>query len=117
MHHHLSIQLKSHRKRSGFSQEELAFLLGLKVASAISRYEHGEREPDVRTAFAYQIVFQSLAHQLLPDIFADVCRDVTERARTLAETLRHGVEDAKTAYKLQQLTALIGGSPEDNLNV
>lgn len=113
----IHMQLKSHRKRSGFSQEELAFLIGLKVPSAVSRYEQGERQLDLKTAFAYQIVFSALAHQLVPQLFADVCRDVTARARALAERLRSGGADAKAAYKLQKLASIINDTGEGALPV
>lgn len=103
----ITMHLKSHRKRSGFSQEEVAFLIGLKAPSAVSRYEQGERQLDLRTAFAYQIVFRSFAHTLLPDLFNDVCRDVTGRAEILARQLRQAASDPKTAYKLDKLALII----------
>jgi transcriptional regulator with XRE-family HTH domain len=45
-------RFKSERKRSCLTQEELAYLVGLRTASAESRLERGEREPEFRTGLA-----------------------------------------------------------------
>ena len=101
--------LRIERKRSGFTQDELAYLLGFRVASAVSRFERGEREPDLRTAFAYQILFDRPADQLFPVTHADARRLVAGRAADIAGRLRQAEQDNRTAYKLQRLEALMAG--------
>lgn len=43
---HFSIQLKKLRKEQGFTQQQLAAMLGISK-SAISMYENGDREPEL----------------------------------------------------------------------
>jgi transcriptional regulator with XRE-family HTH domain len=107
------IRLRSFRKRMGLSQEDLAFLLGLKLPSAISRHEAGEREPDLATALGYEIIHRLPGPALWPQLFAEVRRKVRERACQLAETLRQGIQDSKTVYKLQQLAHLLDADGDD----
>ena len=98
--------LKPHRKRSAFTQGELGFLLGRKKHSTISRYEAGERSPDLKTAFAYQLLFDRELNELFSGLRGRVCAEVAERARTLAEEIRRTGENRKTAYKLKKLAGL-----------
>lgn len=99
--------LRVERKRSGFSQEELAHLLGFTVASAVSRFERGEREADLRTAFAYAVVFDRPVKELFPAVHADAIRLTAERGASIAERLRRSEQSNRTSYKLQRLEALI----------
>ena len=104
--------LRIERKRSGFTQDELAHLIGFRVASAVSRFERGEREPDLRTVFAYQILFDRPAHELFPAIYADARRLVAKRASEVAERLSRAEQDNRTAYKLQRLGVLKRGDAD-----
>jgi transcriptional regulator with XRE-family HTH domain len=110
MSHRYSNNLKSHRKRSGFTQEELAFLLGLKEHSAISRFEHGEREPGLRTALAYRMLFHRDLHELFPHVHEEVSAQIGKRAERLSKDLGCGAETPKSTYKLAKLAALQRGA-------
>jgi transcriptional regulator with XRE-family HTH domain len=98
--------LKPHRKRNAFTQKELGFLLGRKTHSTISRYEAGERSPNLETAFAYQLLFDRQLDELFPGLRASVRAELAERARTLAEEIRRTGEGRKAAYKLERLAEL-----------
>ena len=98
--------LKPHRKRSGFTQAELAFLLGLKDHSAISKFEHGEREPDFRMAVAYHAVFDRGLPELFLQVHREVRAEIGKRAERLSEVIGGGPKSAKVAYKLQKLARL-----------
>ena len=106
MTHHQSITLKPHRKRSGFTQEELGFLLGLKEHSAISRFETGERNPALKTAFAYQLLFDRELPELFPALHRETRRAVGSRARQLTQEIKGRGETTKATYKLQRLARL-----------
>jgi transcriptional regulator with XRE-family HTH domain len=110
MSHRYSNSLKPHRKRSGFSQHELAFLLGLKEHSAISRFEHGEREPSLRTALAYRILFDRDLHELFPHVHEEVSAEIRRRADRLSNQLGRGAETPKSTYKLEKLATLQRGA-------
>lgn len=98
--------LRIHRKQSGFTQEEVAFLLGMQVHSLVSRHEGLKREPDLRIAFAYQLVFNASAHDLFPTVFADVCNMLAKRAGDLAGHFPAVEADCRTSQKLKTLRAL-----------
>jgi len=104
-HRHLT-NLKPHRKRSGFTQEELGFLLGHKKHSAISRYEAGERSPDLKTAFAYQVLFGRALEELFPGLQDEVRSEVGKRAQQLAQEISEHGESRKAPYKLERLGRL-----------
>ena len=105
--------LKPHRKRSAFTQEELGFLLGRKKHSTISRYEAGERSPDLKTAFAYQLLFGRDLNELFSVLRGSVCAEVAERARTLADEIRRTGDNRKTLYKLKELARLNSNEDEN----
>jgi transcriptional regulator with XRE-family HTH domain len=100
-------RLKSERKRSGLTQQELAHLVGLSAASAVSRLERGEREPEFRTALAYEIVFNRSGAELFPVAFGNVEALVLERAAAIADRLRQIEQNNRTAYKLKRLDDLL----------
>lgn len=72
----ISNHLASARKRRGFTQAEMAFLLGLDARQRISRYELNENAPDLDELLAYLVIFDMPLHELFPDRF--------ERAQALA---------------------------------
>jgi transcriptional regulator with XRE-family HTH domain len=105
-----SIALKSHRKRSGFTQEDVAILIGVQSASQVSRHESGEREPDLRAAIAYRIVLDAPFAHLLPKLFREIAKEVEARASQLAGQLakkESGLHQAERLELLRQLTARI----------
>jgi len=106
MTHHQLITLKRHRRGSGFTQEELRFLLGLKEHSAISRFENGERNPALKTAFAYQVLFDRELPQLFPGLHQQTCREIGSRARQLLQEIKGRREGARATYKLKNLARL-----------
>ena len=103
MTEYLPNYLHTFRKRSAFSQVELAFLLGEQTAKAISRYEKAVREPDLRTAIAYEVVFDELNAKLFAGVYEEVELAVILQARTLCERIE--VYD-HSAFANRKLSAL-----------
>ena len=104
------IALRSYRKRSGLTQEDVAALIGAQSASQVSRHENGEREPDLKTTLAYRIVFDAPVRQLLPKLYRDLAQEVDLRAAALAERLKVSNDGLHTAHRidhLQQMSARI----------
>jgi len=62
----ISTYLRTHRKRWTLSQDELAFLIGTKDRTLISRYESGERTPTKRELLACEIIFGTPCSELFP---------------------------------------------------
>ena len=117
MSHPYSSHLRPHRKRSAFTQSEIAFLLGHALASSVSRYETGTREPDLRTAFAYQIIFDADARELFATVYQEVINAVSERAAELAKRTAAGRLDTRAQFKIERLRALMAraGDPASNI--
>ena len=95
--------LRSHRKRAGFSQEEIAFLLGRHTAGQASRYEHFRCIPCLHTALAYHIIFQSSPRELFKGDYETVERSVGQRANRLAQDLDTDHPDPLIIRKLTRL--------------
>lgn len=76
--------LKTHRKRTGFSQDEVAFLVGTSGGAKVSRYERARRLPSLETAFAYQALFDLPLKELFPGVYNAVSQKMRRRAHLLA---------------------------------
>ncbi len=107
--------LRTHRKRLGFSQDEIAWLLGCRSGTKVSRYERYVRTPTLATALAYEVIFGVPASQLFAGLFEGV-RDVTlRRAALLARRLEQVEEPRPDARKLTHLATIqeTHGSPHE----
>jgi transcriptional regulator with XRE-family HTH domain len=102
--------LRTYRKRSGFSQDELAYLLGAPDGAKVSRYERTSREPNLETLLAYEAIFGVPPKQLFAGRTAKVERAVTRRARLLARRLSAGGPAGSSSHKLEMLAAIAGQS-------
>lgn len=96
--------LRTHRKRTGLTQDDLAFLLGCKSGTKVSRYERLIREPNLETAFACQAIFGVPAHELFPGIYQNVEQIIKQRAERLKEKLAG--THAAVKYKQQALNSI-----------
>jgi transcriptional regulator with XRE-family HTH domain len=84
----LDCYVRANRLRSGFTQKELAFIIGVKTRTFISYLEGRKREPKLEIAFALHIVFGIDAIELFPGLFAEVEESVMARAYDLYERLQ-----------------------------
>lgn len=79
--------LSSHRKRLSLSQEEVAFLLGVKGqldrGIKVSRDENHARTPSLETALTYEAIYGIPVRELFAGLYAQVEQDVAERAKLL----------------------------------
>lgn len=76
--------LISNRRRLALSQEEVAFLLGQREGSSISRFESFRRMPDLEEAIALAIVYDLPIPELFAGVFSRVEREVFSRAKVLS---------------------------------
>ena len=99
--------LKTHRKRAGFTQEEIAFLLGCKSGSKISRYETFQSQPIITTVFAYQIIFNVPAHELFAGVYQQVEGPLMKRVQTLIRDLDPIESNILLKRKKDHLTTIL----------
>ena len=101
--------LRTYRKRAGFSQDEVAVLLGCQSGTKISRYERLNRKPSLETAFAYEAVFGAPSRELFAGAFEKVEEKIKRRAQLLSRKLAEG-KDRMTLQKLKTLESIISGA-------
>jgi len=103
--------LRTYRKRSGFSQDELAYLLGAQSGAKVSRYERNGRQPSLDTALAYKAVFGAPVEQLFPGRFTKVRRVVRRRAAFLRRRLSSQAQSPAVLRQLKTLAAISSSAP------
>lgn len=100
--------LRTQRKRSGLSQQEVAFLLGSKHGARVCRHERREQTPNLRTLLAYEILFQTPIRDLYDGVQCEVEQGLLKRARLLLAKLIRSGQGNRTARKIKTLLALLG---------
>ena len=99
--------LRTHRKRSGLSQQELAAILGCEDGGAISRYEWSRSLPPLPLALALEVVYMVPVSQLFSGLHEAVTQGVEQRLASLEAALGSrsgkGSRAVITARKLQWL--------------
>ena len=103
----LAHYLRSHRKRLGLSQDELAWLMGCASGSKVSKYERFFCEPSLKAVLAYEIVFRVPARQLFAGIFEAVQMVTTRRARALIKQFERSRNGARATAKLAALRSIV----------
>jgi DNA-binding XRE family transcriptional regulator len=98
--------LRSHRRRWGLTQRELAYLLGLKNASVVSRIELEGRHPKLPVALACHVVFGTPISELFPGLLTEIEDAVLRRAYKLYDRLQ-GRTAAATPTKLDLLEQVL----------
>jgi transcriptional regulator with XRE-family HTH domain len=103
--------LRTHRRRFRFSQDEVAFLLGTKSGTKVSRYEHGTREPSLETALAYEILFGRPLKELFAGKVERIERTLAKRAGDLLAQL--SAQPETDPGKIEVLRALTSNTPHE----
>jgi len=80
--------LRTYRKKLGLTQREVAFLLRCHGGAKVSRYERSGRIPDLKTIFAYEVIFQKPARELFAGIYDRAERETLRKVRQLVSRLR-----------------------------
>ena len=99
--------LRAYRKRTAFSQDEIAFLLGAKSGSKASRHEQMDRLPELQTALGYEAIFNCPVSQLFPELYKQIETAVRKRAKTLAKRALIANSTALMARKRQSVENII----------
>lgn len=95
----LTSYLRTHRRKGGLTQAEMAYLLGLKSGQTISRHERLDRRPSLEIMFAYQVLFDALPHELCPGVYAKVEKITMRRIRILMDRLGNDAQDRLRDHK------------------
>lgn len=107
----IACYLKTHRRRLGLTQRELAALLGFSHEWNVCRYEQHTRTPDLEIACACQIIFGVPVEELFPGIYASVEDQVIRRAEELVVVLGARKSSPRRDHKIRSLNTLLTRRP------
>ena len=79
--------LRTHRKRLGLSQRQLAVILGIRSPQRISDMELGRTIPSARECVAFRRLFKASFEELWPRVMFEVEATVDSNTRRLVEFL------------------------------
>src|SRR6516162_7367115 len=103
---HFQSYLRPLRRRWGFTQGELAFLIGYQTGKSISRIEASKQTPTLNAALSCAVIFNMAPTKLFPGALYDAEQVVLDRANELYEELQ-GDPSKVTRIKLDFLEVLI----------
>ena len=107
MSQHLPNYLRTFRKRCGFTQAELAYLICEKKARTVSRYEQAVGEPRLRAAIACKVAFDAPLTELFAGVYEEVELDVILRAHMLCEHIEVHDQSPVADRKLDALRRIM----------
>jgi len=99
--------IRTYRKRSCLTQEEVAFILGSKSSASVSRHERFKQTPDLQTLLAYEMLFRTPVRNLFSSTHREVEQKLRKRIRLLITKLIRGGHGRRIAKKLETLTAYL----------
>jgi transcriptional regulator with XRE-family HTH domain len=106
MNQRLKSYLRPFRRRHGLTQRELAFLIGAKGGTVVSRIERLKRSPSFAWICACALVFGTRALDLFPGLFLEIRESLRHRANELYEELQ-GNPSKTTRAKLDFLEEVL----------
>ena len=99
--------LRTHRKRDGLSQGDIAYLLGGHDSARVSRYEHSHGVPSFHVSVMLIVIFRIPIRDLFAGEYLKVEELVIDRARTLAARLTTQHQDQSVQRRLAALKRII----------
>lgn len=105
--------LRTHRKKLGLSQREVAFLLGCHSGAKVSRYERSARIPTLNVILTYEVIFQKPARELFAGLYDRAEHQTMRNLRLLLSRLRRRRESSALARKIANLRAVVEGESSD----
>jgi transcriptional regulator with XRE-family HTH domain len=100
--HRLENYLRSYRKQSGLTQDEVGFLLGRRNGAQVSRYEKRHRLPPLETALACEEIFGVSVAELFAGVRQAVGRDIEKRRVELRLRLQSTMSTTHDARMIAQ---------------
>lgn len=111
-HTPLTTYLRMYRRRTGLSQEDVSYLLGVVCGTNVSRHEVGGRIPVLETALAYEIIFRASVRDLYEGDFRRIESLIRRRAEGLSAFLARKPKTAQRDQKIRFLQRLISAEGE-----
>ena len=74
-----------YRRRMGFSQKQVARLLGQRDSSMVSHYEHSRALPPLIVALSLEIIYRTPVAFLFPAMYDELKRQIRDEEETLRD--------------------------------
>lgn len=114
----LNTYLRTFRKRTCLSQEEMAFLiLGTISGANVSRHETGDRVPLLHTVLGYAFILGVDVPALFEGLDRQVQADIRKRARALCRSLEKQPHSSRRARKITRLKELSREADNDHIKM
>jgi transcriptional regulator with XRE-family HTH domain len=98
--------LRAYRKRSGLSQDDVAFLLGTRSGTRLIRYESFERTPPLRTALGLAAIYRTPVGEIFAGLQERERLHASAQARILVSRLEKNGLDRRAGRKVKTLKAI-----------
>jgi len=79
---HIPNRLRKHRKLMGYTQKEVAILLGVKATDRISQWEQGLTLPNAINLIKLSLVYHVFPTDLYYDLMGILRKDIEERIKS-----------------------------------
>ena len=99
--------LKTVRLETGLSQEEVAYMLGLKSTAYLCRLEQRKCAPSIRIILGCRILYKATLDAIIPAYMKDIEEEVCERANTLLTSLRKKEQTPLIRQKINSLRRIV----------
>ena len=93
----LANYLRTHRKNSGFSQRELASILGFLTEIQVSRHERSITIPGLLIALAYETIFRVPISEMFPGLHTAVKASIEVRLDEIENELHQSTAKGRKA--------------------
>ena len=80
---HIPNRLRKHRKLMGYTQKDVALLLGLHNTNRISRWEKGLCFPSVVNLIKLSIIYRTFPNELYFDLLLELRHELLKKEREL----------------------------------
>lgn len=94
---------KTCRKKTGLSQNEVAYLIGLKSPHFISQTELGNENPALSRLLLYHILCDKQVEKIFPDLSEKVSLDIFKRIAKLSKQLQNKKQTEIIKRKIMNL--------------
>jgi transcriptional regulator with XRE-family HTH domain len=99
--------LRYERRRAGYAQADVAYLLGARARTKVARYERSRHLPPLPVALAYEAMFGVAVAELFPTAFATARAKLRRRARRKLNELVRLPETARNLRRQRSLEDLL----------
>lgn len=103
--------LKWYRNQSKLTQNDIAFILDLKDIANVSRWEQGQRQPDIFTLLAYHLLFSIPVEHLFERQRSQLIVSLAKRIALRIQLLKENKPDGHALKRIEFLSNALNGLP------